>query len=70
MKETDRKVQLYAGGKCAVVIDFFSIAFSLGSEKHTMQGRDMFFPVREGRKELVAAGQFSQQPQEVGSAGS
>jgi hypothetical protein len=45
-KETDCKVQLYAGGKCAVIIDFFLIAFAIGSEKQTVQGRDMFFLVR------------------------
>jgi ketosteroid isomerase-like protein len=67
-KETDHKVQIYAGGKCAVVTYFFSITFTLGTEKQTMQGRDMFFLVKEGRKWLVTADQFSPEPLQAGSA--
>jgi ketosteroid isomerase-like protein len=63
-------VQLYAGGKCAVVTYFFSITFAMGTAKQTMQGRDMFFLVKEGRKWLVAADQFSPEPPQAGSAGS
>jgi len=61
-KETGHKVQLYNGGKCAVVTYFFSITFALGAQKQTMQGRDMFFLVREGRRWLVVAEQFSPEP--------
>ena len=61
-KETDHKVQLYTGGKCAVVTYFFSITFAMGAQKQTMQGRDMFFLVKEGRRWLVAADQFSPEP--------
>ena len=67
-KETNYKVQLYAGGKCAVVTYFFSITFASGTAKQIMQGRDMFFLVKEGRKWLVAADQFSPEPREAGSA--
>jgi ketosteroid isomerase-like protein len=67
-KETDHKVQIYAGVKCAVVTYFFSITFAMGSLKQTMQGRDMFFLVREGRKWLVVADQFSPEPPLAGSA--
>ena len=67
-KETDYKVQLYAGGKCAVVTYFFSITFTMGTQKQTMQGRDMFFLVKEGRKWLVAADQFSPEPPQAGPA--
>ena len=67
-KETDHKVQIYAGGKCAVVTYFFSITFDIGTEKQTMQGRDMFFLVRAGRKWLVIADQFSPEPPLSGSA--
>jgi ketosteroid isomerase-like protein len=67
-KETGYKVQLYAGRKCAVVTYFFSITFAIGTEKQTMQGRDMFFLVREGRKWLVVADQFSPEPPRAGSA--
>ena len=61
-KETDHNVQVYAGGKCAVVTYFFSITFAIGTVKQTMQGRDMFFLVKEGRRWLVAADQFSPEP--------
>jgi ketosteroid isomerase-like protein len=61
-KETDHKVQLYSRGKCAVVTYFFSITFALGAQKQTMQGRDMFFLVRKGRRWLVVADQFSPEP--------
>lgn len=60
--ETDHKVQIHAGGKCAVVAYFFSITFATGTVKQTMQGRDMFFLVKEGRKWLVVADQFSPEP--------
>jgi hypothetical protein len=61
-KETDYTVQFYAGGKCAVVTYFFQITFAVGSVKQTMQGRDMVFLVKEGRKWRVAADQFSPEP--------
>lgn len=61
-KETDHRIQLYAGGKCAVVTYFFSITFAMGTQKQTMKGRDMFFLVKEGREWLVVADQFSPEP--------
>jgi ketosteroid isomerase-like protein len=61
-KETDLKVQLYAGGKSAVVTYFFSITFATGTQKQTMRGRDMFFLVKKGRTWLVVADQFSPEP--------
>jgi ketosteroid isomerase-like protein len=67
-KETEHMVQVYAAGKCAVVTYFFSITFAMGTAKQTMQGRDMFFLVKEGRKWLVAADQFSPEPPQAGPA--
>lgn len=61
-RETDYKVQIYAGGKSAVVTYLFSISFVMGGQKLAMQGRDMFFLVKEGRKWLVVADQFSPEP--------
>ncbi|HII98906.1 MAG TPA: nuclear transport factor 2 family protein [Methanoregula sp.] len=61
-RETDHKVQVYSGGKSAVVTYFFTITFAPGKEKVTLQGRDMFFLVKEGRRWLVAADQFSPEP--------
>jgi hypothetical protein len=61
-------VQLHAGGKSAVVTYFYSITFAMGTAKQTMRGRDMFFLVKEGRKWLVAADQFSPEPPQAGSA--
>lgn len=51
-----------------MVTYFFSITFAMGTVKQTMQGRDMFFLVREGRKWLVAADQFSPKPPQAGPA--
>jgi ketosteroid isomerase-like protein len=67
-KETDHKVQIYAGGKCAVVTYFFAITYAVDTEKQTMRGRDMFFLVKDGRKWLVAADQFSPEPLQAVSA--
>jgi Domain of unknown function (DUF4440) len=61
-RETDHKVQLWAGGKSAVVTYFFSITFVMGGQKITMKGRDMFFLAKVGRKWLVVADQFSPEP--------
>jgi hypothetical protein len=65
-KENDHKVQLYAGGKSAVVAYFFSITWAMGTAKQTLQGRDMLFLVKEGRKWLIAADQFSPEPRQAG----
>jgi ketosteroid isomerase-like protein len=67
-KETNHKVRVYAGGKSAVVTYFFSITFVMGTQKRIMRGRDMFFLVKEGRKWLVAADQFSPEPPQAGFA--
>jgi ketosteroid isomerase-like protein len=61
-RETDHLVQIYAGGKSAVVTYLFSITFVMGGQKQTMRGRDMFFLVKEGRKWRVVADQFSPEP--------
>jgi ketosteroid isomerase-like protein len=62
-QETDHRVQIHVGGKAAVVTYLFTVTFTLGSDqKQTMRGRDMFFLVKEGRKWLVAAQQFSAEP--------
>jgi ketosteroid isomerase-like protein len=61
-KETGHTVQLYAGGKCAVVTYFFTIIFTMGGQQQTMKGRDMVFLTNEGKQWLVAADQFSPEP--------
>jgi hypothetical protein len=61
-RETDHKVQIYAGRKSAVVTYLFSIMFVMGGQKMTLRGRDMFFLVKEGRKWLIVADQFSPEP--------
>jgi ketosteroid isomerase-like protein len=66
-KETDHKVQIFNNGKCAVVTYFYSIMFSTGTLKQIMQGRDMVFFVKGGRKWLVVADQFSPEPPQAGS---
>jgi ketosteroid isomerase-like protein len=64
-KETDHKVQIYAGGKCAVVTYLFSVTFTMGGHQQLMKGRDMFFLIREGKQWFVAADQFSPEPVQV-----
>lgn len=61
-RERDPKVQVYNGGKSAVVTYLFSISFTAGTEEVMMQGRDMFFLVKEGRKWQIVADQFSPEP--------
>ena len=61
-RETDHKVQIYTGGKSAVITYFFSITFVMGGQNLTLQGRDMLFLVKDGRKWLVVADQFSPEP--------
>jgi hypothetical protein len=69
-RETDYIVQIYTGGKSAVVTYVISITFAGGRGRQTMQGRDMVFLVKEGRRLLVAADQFSPEPPQTASAGS
>lgn len=61
-RETDHRVQVYAGGKSAVVTYLFSITFVMGGQQQTMQGRDMFFLVKEGQQWLIVADQYSPEP--------
>ena len=60
--ETDHQVQLYAADLCAVVTYLFSIRFEMGGQVQFMQGRDMFFLTRQGKRWLVVADQFSPEP--------
>lgn len=60
--ETDFRVRVYAGGKAAVASYLFTIRFTMGGQQHAMQGRDLFFLVKEGGKWLVAADQYSPEP--------
>ena len=60
--ETDHRIQLFAGGKAAVATYLFTIRFMMAGQQHTLQGRDMFFLVKEGGKWLVVADQFSPEP--------
>jgi ketosteroid isomerase-like protein len=63
-RETGHNVKIFNKGKCAVATYFFTITFTRGTTKVSMQGRDMFFLVKEGKKWLVAADQFSPEPPE------
>lgn len=62
MEGDGNKVQIYTGGKSAVITYLFSITFVTGGQKQTMDGRDMLFLVKTGRKWQVVAGQFSPDP--------
>jgi ketosteroid isomerase-like protein len=61
-KETDHRIRLYTEGACAVATYLFSITFTMGGQRQTMQGRDMLFLVQEAGRWLVAADQFSPEP--------
>jgi hypothetical protein len=61
-REFDHNIQMHARGKAAVVTYLFTITFALGGQKQTLRGRDMFLLIKEGRRWLVAADQFSPEP--------
>jgi ketosteroid isomerase-like protein len=61
-EESGYAVRLYAAGTCAVATYLFSITFTMGGQRQTMHGRDMFFLVKDGNRWLVAADQFSPEP--------
>lgn len=61
-QEAAHSVQIYAGGKSAVVTYLFTVTFAMGDREQTLRGRDMFFLVKEGRKWLATAQQFSAEP--------
>jgi hypothetical protein len=60
--ESDHKVNVFSGGRCSVVTYFFTIDFTMGGIRQSMQGRDMFFLVKEGKTWQVAADQYSPEP--------
>jgi len=60
--ESDHKVDVFAGCRCSVVTYFFTIDFTMGGIRQTVQGRDMFFLVKEGNTWLVVADQYSPEP--------
>jgi ketosteroid isomerase-like protein len=64
-QETGHRVSIFSGGKAAVVTYLFTVTFVMDGREQVMQGRDMFFLVKEGRKWLVAAQQFSAEPEGV-----
>jgi ketosteroid isomerase-like protein len=61
-KETDHRIQIYASGRAAVVTYFFRLTFETGGRVQTIMGRDMFFLIKEARRWLVVADQFSPEP--------
>jgi len=61
-QESDHKVEIFTGGRCSVVTYYFTIDFSLGGARQTMQGRDMLFLVKEGKRWQVVADQYSPEP--------
>lgn len=60
--ESDYKVEIFTGGKCSVATYYFMIDFTLRGVRQTMRGRDMFFLVKEGKRWLVVADQYSPEP--------
>ena len=60
--ERDHHVQIFASGKCAVATYLFTIRFETGGQVQAIEGRDMFFLVKEKGRWLVVADQFSSEP--------
>lgn len=61
-KETDPKIELFAGGTCAVVTYYYDMSFDIGGRTVTTGGRDMFFLVKEDGRWWAVADQFSPYP--------
>ena len=59
-KETDPLVQVY--GNAAVVAYYYDINCEMGGQPVRLQGRDMFFLVKENGRWLAVADQFSSYP--------
>lgn len=62
LKESEPKIQVYGGGKFAIVTYYFDMSFDMGGKTIKMKGRDMFSLVNENGKWLVVADQFSSSP--------
>lgn len=63
--ENGHHIRIYASGSCAVVTYLFAMSFTMGGQSVTMTGRDMLFLVKETRRWLVVADQFSPEPPAV-----
>jgi len=61
-EEREPLVQLYAGGKCAIVTYYFDMAFEVGGRHVEMGGRDMLTLVEEDGRFWAVADQFSPYP--------
>jgi len=62
-KEMDPLIEVFGGGKFAVVTYYFDMAVDMGGETVRLEGRDMFSLVKEDGKWLVVSDQFSPFPQ-------
>ena len=62
MKEIDPKVQIYGGGKFAVVTYYYEMSVEMGGQTINLGGRDMFVLVKEDDRWQVVADQFSSYP--------
>jgi hypothetical protein len=65
-EETNPVIHVY--GSSAVAAYYFDMSFDMGGQTINMDGRDMFFFVRENGKWLAVADQFSPYPVEECSA--
>jgi len=61
-KESEHLVQLYNGGKSAVVTYYWEISTENNDRNFISKGRDMFVFVKEDEKWLAIADQFSPEP--------
>ena len=61
-KELEPRIDLYGGGRFAVVTYYFDMAFETGGRTVQMGGRDMFSLVEEDGRWWAVADQFSPYP--------
>lgn len=59
-EEIDPVIHVY--GDSAVVAYYFDMSFDLGGKTINLEGRDMFFFVKEGKRWWAVADQFSPNP--------
>lgn len=59
-REIDPVIEVF--GEAAVLSYYYEIAFTMAGQKHTLDGRDMFFFVRENGRWWAVADQFSAYP--------
>jgi hypothetical protein len=61
-KELDPLIEVFGGGRFAIVTYYYDMAVDIGGQGRRLEGRDMFSLVKEDGKWLVVSDQFSSFP--------